>query len=1545
LRKTQASATYHLQQQVAHGRVLAREPTIRPASILDLLTMAQDTLQRLRGLPPSDMGAFPLVNESQRLVQQLKEAMARMAPVDQEVWQFQVSELEDEVTTQASRIMNGAAQSSSLSVTSSQRGPGGATLTYVQQGSFGPRAAAAQPPQQQNMQQRGHQNQAPAYLSTASRPSLQRPSGNAMGARASNLPSYPPSNMQHGMPPPGYQQRPPAPQVVQGVSTAAPSHMTHPFPGGMQHAAAAMQTARPLFQSPQPQSVMLHQQGPGSMPPRPAVPPSHPAPAPQPSKPDPRSALAAAIMGGHQPAPQAHPPAPASPPHPAAQCEPSMEGDMFSGLHVRQTLSPTNSQPLPSSGGASSVQTTMYIASQPVSAGGASSVQASGTAFTAQGGTLMQRQPGLMSVPSGRQAPDQYTSNTTSPNQGYSTMGAAAAAALRAARSGAVSPAPSLPPSASVGLSRVSSVGSRADAMGDDASDVQGSGRWPSNLTAAAMLARAAQSGVPVEDLATKKVIKKKTRGIKVGYGTTEEESSEPSVSHVIPGQPMPGPQYLAHVHAHQQQGPSATQAADQPDPTSASTSQRQSMAGQQADAAPSPQQALYDQVQTRLKANERMQAVLASRQAYLDAQIAAQQAATQQQVQPAPASAAALGLPSRPSGGSQNTAAPSQQQAMQQAQQAVTAQAAMMARQQSQQRAAAALAQAQAQAAQQAAEQAAVHGPSPVEPAQAQLLPTTPQSAQAPAQQQQSVPASAQPPQPAAGVPGQQALPPFVVASNNPIQDLESYLNNLSGSIPACQQAAAVAAAQLVQQFGAVIQQAQQQEKQLSGRKRLAFAKLCELNNTIAQMEQQQASLVEQEEFEQAATLDVQMSAAAAQRDQLQAGIQQVDAHVAGLADKRSLLVAKQAEACDAAAKYLARLQASHGQLMQMLEQRAAQEAESAEAAIAQRTALIENGRAALAQRKVQLAAAREDADARVRQATGPAAKERSMMAAAHEQLEREVQELRAKLAEKEAALVASAAALSQADSRVQRLASQFASATSQLSSEQEQLSAQEGQLEAQAATIEAARAATQQRQETLEQQRQVLVKQGEALAEAAEQMAAMAARITGRARFDADAKAKQGALRGAEEEAQKRLQDAARRIAEAETQLRALAAQHGHLVAERAQLADRAAASMRLLPDIEAAKKSAAAKKDFKEAARLSAAAKATVAEAEALQAKAAELQASVGSIQDNAAALERDLSALKADEPELRRAAGEARLRMLVGMVQARQQLLQAGGLSEDEVAALKAEAEADLAEAQQLAHSSGLPLEAIVAEMQQQQQARAVQQQQAPQELAAAVGAGFSAGSPIAEANGELPSSKSSVSGMPPSATNASVAGSEVHASELPGSSLPDDSRSQYAASMSQYGPASTQQAPHSEALSQITSRRASDMGGSVVPRSSAAGSVIVRSSSSSSSMSGSTSVTGAGGRSGAGAVMAAGEPNSDAGSPEAGAAGGELDAAATSSGGGMWVSNDLYDRASQGTAEHVAEEEGGGGMFDGLEVAVGDEEEHSPLPVRADMPSA
>jgi hypothetical protein len=91
--------------------------------VLQLLTLGQDVLGRLRGLPATDLEAFPLVNEAQRAggardyacggvrsamdadcmpvrdvriapkttlmrfpVQRLREAVTKMEPPEQEVW-------------------------------------------------------------------------------------------------------------------------------------------------------------------------------------------------------------------------------------------------------------------------------------------------------------------------------------------------------------------------------------------------------------------------------------------------------------------------------------------------------------------------------------------------------------------------------------------------------------------------------------------------------------------------------------------------------------------------------------------------------------------------------------------------------------------------------------------------------------------------------------------------------------------------------------------------------------------------------------------------------------------------------------------------------------------------------------------------------------------------------------------------------------------------------------------------------------------------------------------------------------------------------------------------------------------------------------------------------------------------------------------------------------------------------------------------------------------------------------------------------------------
>jgi hypothetical protein len=68
LARLQQPPQRNVAQQVAQGRVLAREPSRRQTpDLATTLTSAQDSLQRLRNKLASDLEAFPLVNDTQRL--------------------------------------------------------------------------------------------------------------------------------------------------------------------------------------------------------------------------------------------------------------------------------------------------------------------------------------------------------------------------------------------------------------------------------------------------------------------------------------------------------------------------------------------------------------------------------------------------------------------------------------------------------------------------------------------------------------------------------------------------------------------------------------------------------------------------------------------------------------------------------------------------------------------------------------------------------------------------------------------------------------------------------------------------------------------------------------------------------------------------------------------------------------------------------------------------------------------------------------------------------------------------------------------------------------------------------------------------------------------------------------------------------------------------------------------------------------------------------------------------------------------------------------
>ncbi|GIL58216.1 hypothetical protein Vafri_13330 [Volvox africanus] len=77
-------------------------------TVSECLQQVEGGLQKLRSINPGDLQAFPLLNEVQRLVQQLKETTASLPPADREAWSFQIAELEEEFRELADLVVSRA---------------------------------------------------------------------------------------------------------------------------------------------------------------------------------------------------------------------------------------------------------------------------------------------------------------------------------------------------------------------------------------------------------------------------------------------------------------------------------------------------------------------------------------------------------------------------------------------------------------------------------------------------------------------------------------------------------------------------------------------------------------------------------------------------------------------------------------------------------------------------------------------------------------------------------------------------------------------------------------------------------------------------------------------------------------------------------------------------------------------------------------------------------------------------------------------------------------------------------------------------------------------------------------------------------------------------------------------------------------------------------------------------------------------------------------------------------------------------------------------
>ena len=90
---SQARVRAQAPQLLAHSDVAARSkltriPTVKKLSVQECLQSVNGLLEKLRAMSANDIHAFPVLNESQRLVQQLRDAVALQNPAEKDAWQL-----------------------------------------------------------------------------------------------------------------------------------------------------------------------------------------------------------------------------------------------------------------------------------------------------------------------------------------------------------------------------------------------------------------------------------------------------------------------------------------------------------------------------------------------------------------------------------------------------------------------------------------------------------------------------------------------------------------------------------------------------------------------------------------------------------------------------------------------------------------------------------------------------------------------------------------------------------------------------------------------------------------------------------------------------------------------------------------------------------------------------------------------------------------------------------------------------------------------------------------------------------------------------------------------------------------------------------------------------------------------------------------------------------------------------------------------------------------------------------------------------------------
>ncbi|EFJ41441.1 hypothetical protein VOLCADRAFT_98619 [Volvox carteri f. nagariensis] len=532
--------------------------------------------------------------------------------------------------------------------------------------------------------------------------------------------------------------------------------------------------------------------------------------------------------------------------------------------------------------------------------------------------------------------------------------------------------------------------------------------------------------------------------------------------------------------------------------------------------------------------------------------------------------------------------------------------------------------------------------------------------------------------PDPASSLPALSSLPS--------LDDLESYLNNITGPVDACRSAAEQRAREMVSALAAALCQAQKVEASLQQQRRAMKAALAGVMASITQLESDQAIAVEGEDFDTAAALDEQLTQLSYRRANMDDQVRLLADGLQRAATLRLQVLGRQVEVWRITGAYLARLQSGQQQMAATLASQADREAQAAAMLHrAAQEALVQR-RAALEERTAELDAASAEVASQVAAATAPAEAERQRRANTRDALQAEVESLRALLTAKEAALATAEAAVAEAVDVVRQQAAAFDADLARLEEARRQLETEAAQVASHEQALQDSERQAEARAAAVEEHQSQLRLQADALGTAAEAMRSEEEALAQRVAAEARSQEQRERLLQADEKAREDLKGLEKCISDLSADLSRLAEQRGRLAGERTAAQESLAGLQRALPELEAAKRAAAANKDFREAARLSGELRALSAQADVAAAQLARVSSAMTELAAVEGSKVSELEELRAMVHEAQRNAAEAHHRYLVFSLGLSRAALEAAAGAElyEEAGALQVEVAAEEAE---------------------------------------------------------------------------------------------------------------------------------------------------------------------------------------------------------------------------------------------------------------------